>query len=324
LIAFSVLLMSWYVGSAVYRYALRRPKSLSSYGSWAVVTGATDGIGKAVSHELARRGMHLLLVSRSTDRLEKVKREVEAAYPVQVNHLTVDYAALTDHDIEAIRRKLASLDVGILYNNVGMSYEHPKEFHELTVREIQSLIHVNLMSTAIMTKLALEHMAPKRRGAIINIGSAAGEHPLPLIAGYCAAKRYIRTLTESLRTECAPHGIFVQCQIPMYVSTKLAKIRRPSWFVPTPCAFARWSVDAIGYETVVSPYWIHALQTLAMSCVPDGIFRHAAYAFHMRIRRLHRLRDDGGSHRTTAASALADHPPPPASPCHAERTVETI
>ncbi|CAM9533757.1 unnamed protein product [Choristocarpus tenellus] len=119
-----------------------------------------------------------------------------------------------------------------------------------------------------MTRLVLPGMVERKRGAIVNFASGAAMMPTALLAGYAGAKGFIVKLSESLNIEMAPKGIHVQCQVPLMVATKLAKVRRPSWDKPSPRSYAKAAVKAIGYGRVVSPYWSHKLQLWVLDTVP--------------------------------------------------------
>merc|ERR1719461_702892 len=99
-------------------------------------------------------------------------------------------------------------------------------------------------------------MVERKKGAVVSIGSGAGTGPCPMLAGYSAAKQYVAMLTRSLAAEYAHiPGLSFQCQTPLFITTKLAKIRKPSLTTPTPASYAKVGVRAIGYENEVSPFW---------------------------------------------------------------------
>lgn len=85
-----------------------------------------------------------------------------------------------------------------------------------------------------------------------------------------------------MNVEMAPKGIHVQCQVPLMVATKLAKVRKPSWDKPSPSSYAKAGVGAIGYESVVSPYWSHKLQLWVMGMVPSS--EKFVFSLHKSLR----------------------------------------
>ena len=188
--------------SVLYKTLLRPGKNLKKYGEWAVVTGATDGIGKEMAFELARKGQSVFLMSRSEDKLTAVKDELAAKYPkVGVKTLAVDFSKFTAAQAAMVKKQLAGLEVGVLINNVGISYEFAQWFHELTDAEVQGLVSLNVESTTWMTRAVLPGMLARKSGAVVNMSSAAARAPLPLLAQYSASKGYIENFTRSLDAE---------------------------------------------------------------------------------------------------------------------------
>jgi len=114
---------------------------------------------------------------------------------------------------------------------------------------------------------------------------AAGVTVSPLLSQYGGAKSYIAMFSKAMCAEYAKYNIHVQCQIPLFVATKLAKIKKTSMFVPSPSGYARTAVAAIGYESLISPYWSHALQLWLMAVLPEGLVTKMTYDMHMDIRK---------------------------------------
>ncbi|CAM9904324.1 unnamed protein product, partial [Chrysoparadoxa australica] len=277
-----VLSVGWRFDVAIYRHFLRPGKNLKRYGEWAVVTGATDGIGRAYAFELARKGLSVLLISRTESKLVEVEKEIKSKYPnVSVSHLAIDYSKFDTAAQGKVSAALASKDVGILVNNVGVSYPHPKFFDELTDEEMQGLIELNVQSTVLMTRITLPLMVNQKRGAIVNLASGAAVNPTALLSGYSGAKGFVVKLSESLNVEMAPKGIHV----PLMVATKLAKVRRASWDIPSPKSYASAAVAAIGYERTTSPYWSHALQLWAMDALPFFLVNKVVTTMHLNLRK---------------------------------------
>lgn len=113
----------------LYVFFLRPSKQVKSFGKWAVVTGATDGIGKALAIGLAKRGMNVLLISRTKERLENVRDAILAdSAGTQVKILTVDFNSIEQLDVQkSIQTALSEIDdVGVLINNVGVSNDYPE------------------------------------------------------------------------------------------------------------------------------------------------------------------------------------------------------
>jgi len=225
------------------------------------VTGATDGIGKAYAYEMAKRGMNVVLISRTEVKLQDVKKDIDSKYgsKVETKYIVCDYSKFGVDMRDSIAKELEGLEIGVLINNVGASYRYPRYFHELPVDEIQHLLTMNIDSTVWMTEMVLKGMVERKRGAIVNLSSAAARYTQPLLSEYAACKSFIEKFSTSINAEYKSRGITCQCQVPFFVATKLAKMRK-SFSVPTPDEYVRDGIKWIGYEDdVVSPFWLHAV-----------------------------------------------------------------
>lgn len=265
----SISLLKW-----VFITFIRPAKNLKKYGSWALVTGPTDGIGKSFAFQLAQKGLHLILVGRSPDKLRDVSESIRAKFnQTQIRTVVVDFSSedLTD-GIERIGEAIEGLDVGVLVNNVGVSTPEGMLFHEVEEEVWKSLIRVNIEGTTKVTQTVLKGMIERKRGAIVNIGSGSSvvRPSLPFIAVYAATKAYVNQLSRSLYVEYKNSGIHVQCQIPLYVATKMVPFKRSSFFTPSPDAYAAAAIRWIGCEASCSPYWKHSIQRCLASLLPDA------------------------------------------------------
>jgi len=240
--------------------------------------------------ELAKEGFSILLISRTQSKLDELEAEMAKTFPlVQFKTLAIDYSKFDDKAQEAVKAKLQEIDLAILVNNVGVAYEFPKYFDEMTSSEVNDMIRINCDSTTIMSHLALPAMLKRkggsRRGAIINIASAAGLNSMPLLSLYSAAKAYVRLLSEGMAAEYKPKGIDIQVQTPYYIVSKLSKLRHSSLSVPSSKAYAQDVVRNIGYETVSNPHPIHAIMGFFISQVlPVSIGDQVIMSMHLPIR----------------------------------------
>ena len=293
------------IGAAVILYllvqsliSLYRAKVRSSYDlkrrygqGWGVVTGATDGIGKAAAWQLAKRGLNVLLISRTPSKLDETQKELSVRFPaVQIKTLQVDFGVFDEALQGLVAKNLAGLEggVAILINNVGVSYDFPMLFHELSEARVADMIKLNIDSTTYMTRIVLnlmrERQGGSRRGAIINIGSAAGSTSNPLLTQYSAAKAYVQRFSEGLATEYGPLGIDIQVHVPFFIVSKLSKYKKPSFLVPSAEAYAKLICDRIGYEVVCNPYLPHALCSFVLELLPTGPRESYTRSMHMGIR----------------------------------------
>lgn len=272
--------------SSLYKTFLRPSKDLRKLGSWAVVTGATDGIGKAYAMALAKKRMSVLLISRTEEKLKQVQEEIlQKGYQgVEVKYIVCDYSQFDETARTSIQKVVADLDVGVLINNVGVSYRYPRFFHELPDSEVTQLLTMNIDSTVWMTRMVLPKMLEKRRGAIVNISSGSALYTTPLLAEYAGAKSFVEKFSRAINAEYRNKGITCQCQTPFYVATKLAKMRK-SLTVPTATEYVQQAIRWVGYpDALVQPFYLHAIQGWIMHQIPDYILATVIYSMHMNIR----------------------------------------
>lgn len=170
---------------------------------WAVVTGASSGIGAALAAELAARGHRLLLVARRKDRLEKLAEELRQRHRVEV---TVRECDLSDRAERAgLCRDLSVLDIGVLANNAGFTTCGPLAESD-PLRESQE-VEVNVVAVHDLTLAVLPGMLARRSGRILITGSTAGMQPVPTAATYAATKAFANTFAQSLHGELRGTGV---------------------------------------------------------------------------------------------------------------------
>ena len=177
--------------------------------------------------------------------------------------------------------------MGILINNVGASYPHPMYLHEVDDALVSTLIKVNVEGTTGVTRAVLPGMLERKRGAIVMIGSAAATAlpSEPLYAVYAATKAYVDQFARVLHVEYKRQGIDVQLQAPFYVSTKMSKIRKASLAVPTPAAYARAALRAVGYEPRIAPFWAHAVMWGIIQWVPETLLDQVRLSMCIDLRK---------------------------------------
>jgi 17beta-estradiol 17-dehydrogenase / very-long-chain 3-oxoacyl-CoA reductase len=277
--------------SFIYDHFIKGTGSIKRYGKWAVVTGATDGIGLAMATEFAKKGLNVALVSRTQKKLDDCAEELKSKFPsIEVKTLAVDFSTINDPKVQAgIAKFMEPLEVGILVNNVGVSYPFAKYFHELKDEEVEALNTVNMDATIWMTRIALNQggMLSRKKGAVVNVSSVAGVLCSPLLAQYGGAKGGVAQFTKAMHYEYSSKGIYFQCQIPFYVTTKLAKLRKASLMVASQGGYAKAAIKSLGNKTgvIVSPFWSHAVQLSALSMLPESVQAAIINMSHQGIRK---------------------------------------
>ncbi|XP_065197236.1 very-long-chain 3-oxoacyl-CoA reductase-like [Sycon ciliatum] len=240
-------------------YVLSSTAHIRKLGEWAVVTGATDGIGKAYAEEFARCGLNVFLISRTQSKLDQCAAELAEKFPDrEFRTLALDFSGGAEV-YGPLQTVLPELDVGVLVNNVGMGYDYPMPYHEVSEDLAARMVNVNVLSMAMMTRIVLPGMVERHRGAIVNVGSASGLVPTPFLALYGGSKAFADFFTRAMEAEYAGKGVTFQSVMPFFVATKLAKIRRPRIDAPSPTTFVRSAIRTIGVSSRTQGYWVHSL-----------------------------------------------------------------
>jgi Short-chain alcohol dehydrogenase of unknown specificity len=188
-------------------------------GKVALITGAGRGIGRATAIAFAQEGIHVGLVGRTLENLQKVADELKA-YDVKVAIAAGDVANLESITaaVESIRGELGAID--ILVNNAGIGKFGG--FMELTPEEWTNVIDVNVKGVYYTTRAVLPEMLERNTGDIINIASTAGQRGAPLTSAYTASKAAVIGLSESLMLEVRKKNIRVATLTPSTIATDMA------------------------------------------------------------------------------------------------------
>lgn len=250
---------------------------LGKKGTWAVITGASDGIGKEYAIQLAKKGYNILLVSRTQSKLDALAGEIEQASHVETKTLAMDFAADKEADYVKMKQMVDQLDVSVLVNNVGQSHSIPVPFAETEEKEMRDIITINCMGTLKVTKLIAPGMIKRRRGLILTMASFGGVFPTPLLATYSGSKAFLQQWSSALASELAPHEVRVQLVQSYLVTSAMSKIRKSSLMVPNPRQFVRAALSKIGRQGgsqgitwTSTPYWSHAMYQWAIVNLTPG------------------------------------------------------
>ncbi|XP_010874422.1 testosterone 17-beta-dehydrogenase 3 isoform X1 [Esox lucius] len=215
----------------------------TSMGEWAVVTGGSDGIGRAYSFELAGRGLNIVILSRTKDKLDQVALEIGQTTGQKVKVIVADFTE--DDEYEQIQEELKGLNIGVLVNNVGILPSHiPSKFLQIRnlTQRITEVINCNVKALVKMSQIVLPGMEKRGKGVIVNISSGVACVPSPMYTMYCASKVFVERFSQGLQAEYKEKGIVIQTVAPFGVSTPMTGYLKPNLVTMTAEDFVRTSL----------------------------------------------------------------------------------
>jgi short-subunit dehydrogenase len=188
------------------------------FGPWAVVTGASDGIGRAIARQLAAAGVNLVLVARRREHLEALGEELAGGCGITVRPLAIDLAR--PEGPERLLAATAELDVGLLVAAAG--FGSAGRFLEADRETQLEMVDLNCRAVAALAHGFGSRLVARGRGALVLFSSLLAFQGVPLAANYAATKAYVQSLAEGLRQELAPAGVRVLVAAPGPVHTGFA------------------------------------------------------------------------------------------------------
>jgi short-subunit dehydrogenase len=253
--------------------------------SWALVTGATAGIGESFSRLLAAKNYNLVLVARDLPRLHERAAALEAKFGIKTHVIQADLA--TDEGCLRIEKYILENQIDVLINNAGFGTN--KAFTMSTLEVEQQLLDVLVRTPMRLMHVALPLMKARNNGIIINVSSVAG-----YIAGgtYSASKSYLTVLSESLNTELSATNVKVSALCPGFTRTEFHQRGKMSmkglpnflWLNPDRLVEQSWR-DAVKGEAVSIPGWQYKLLVLIVQTVPRFIVRKVGMNMRAKQRK---------------------------------------
>jgi 17beta-estradiol 17-dehydrogenase / very-long-chain 3-oxoacyl-CoA reductase len=247
-----------------------RPSGLRKYlipDAYALVTGATDGIGKAIAIALAARGFNVILHGRNSDKLMAVENEIKSIQPdCKIISLLHDGSKNSQMDISMI----TALPITVLVNNVGVGPIN--ELIHFTNQQIDETITLNTTFPSQLTRNILPHL--NEYALILNVSSYAGLIPPPFLAIYAATKAYNNAFSVSLARELDNKEVISLITGSVHTGSN----KKPVSFVrPTASTYAKHVLRIVGWGSkVIMPYWPHAVQTFIISLLPGRLIDTAS------------------------------------------------
>jgi short-subunit dehydrogenase len=191
---------------------------IGSKEKYALVTGASSGIGYELAKLFAQDGKNIVVVARSQDRLEKLKTEIENKSGTKVIVVVKDLSKPDAPQEIFSELEKKNINVDVLVNNAGFPVYG--KFAETDLKEELDMIQVNITALTHFTKLFMKKMVENKSGWILNVASTAGFYPFPLFSIYAATKAYVLSFTEALANELQGTGVSVTCLCPGPTDTR--------------------------------------------------------------------------------------------------------
>jgi short-subunit dehydrogenase len=175
------------------------------FGPWALVTGASSGIGKEFAKQIAASGINIVLVARREDLLKEVGVEFSKRYGVEHRVVVLDVSR--EDFIGRLASATNDLDIGLVVSNAGTG--NPGEFLKLDRQLLEETLRLNTMSHLDIAHYFGGKLAERRRGGLILVGAMGAENGIPCMANDGGAKAYVHSLGEALHYEFKPLGVYV-------------------------------------------------------------------------------------------------------------------
>jgi short-subunit dehydrogenase len=222
----------------------------NKYGPWAVVTGASDGIGRQMAVELAKRGLNLVLVARRLEVLERLASELSSRHGVTIETIGADLSK--PGDVNSVIRGTETLEVGLLAAVAG--YGTSGDFIAIDGARELDMVDVNCRAVVALAHAFAKRFAAQKRGGLIFMSSLVGFQGVPRAATYAATKAFIQTFAEGLRIELAPLGVDVLASAPGPVRSGFeARANMKMGMAASPLTVAQQTLGALGRQGTVRP-----------------------------------------------------------------------
>lgn len=258
-------------------------KFKNKYGPWALVTGASSGMGAEFARQMADQGLNLVLVARRKERLESLAVEINKKHSVDIKIIAADLTS--KEGIARIKSETHTLQIGLLVNNAGR--EDSGYFIDTPLEELEKTMDLNCRAPLILTHHFARKMVANERGGIINLASIVAFQGVPLVSNYAATKAYDLIFSESLSSELKIHNIDVLAVAPGFTDTELS----PDFdFSGTPINplkpyfVAKKAIHSLGKKRVVIPGFINGLLYVTGKYLQPRIFN--TFSFGMVFKRV--------------------------------------
>lgn len=266
---------------------MKRAHFTDKYGPWAIVTGASSGLGAEFAEQLAQKRMNLVLVARRAERLRAIAERLEHEYLISTKIIAVDLAQ--PESIDRIIEAAISLEVGLLVNNAG--YSRTGALAESSIQDEMLMLRVNCEAPFQLGMWFVKQMAVRGKGGVIFVSSSVGFTPTPNWTHYAATKAYTRFLAEGLFHELRGRGVDVLALCPGGMKTEFQNVAGITDMGAMPVKpVVASALRSLGHKAADVPGW-HI--RLLFCHLPKFLPRRLALGFYGLL--IAKLRKDGGA-----------------------------
>ena len=238
---------------------------LTKYGPWALVTGASSGIGLELAEQLASAGLNLIICARNKDRLQHIENQIRRRYAIEILSIVADMSeqSAIDHLIHQIQH----IEIGLVVLSAG--YGTSGLFKDSSLYTEIDMLHVNCEAVLQLTHHYVQQFIVRGKGGIILLSSMVAFQGVPYAAHYAATKAYVQSLGEALSVELKPFGVDVLSAAPGPVQTNFGNRANMTMLQSLrPSEIGVPILKALGRKSTVLPGRLTKILVYALRTVP--------------------------------------------------------
>jgi uncharacterized protein len=238
------------------------------YGEWAIITGASSGIGRELAMQLASAGFNLLIHSRQSEKLQELENQLKEIYGIRVRMVASDVSE--KEGVDRIIQAAQGLNTGLLIVSAGFGTSG--DFVDSSLHTEINMLRVNCEALLLLTHYFSQQFAVQKRGGIILMSSMVAFQGTPYSANYAATKAYVQSLAEGLAVELKPKGVDILAAAPgpvMSGFSKRANMKMSMFLTPEQVGVP--ILQALGRKTTVLPGLLTKLLVYGLRTVPRSV-----------------------------------------------------